>query len=584
MNPTAADNLPRLRQKVRFADAAAEALLGDHVAALCRPDAESWQEVKHNVARTVYRGRLGDREIYLKHYHAPSLVHRLARRLGFSDAMYEMRFSEYLSSRGVPTPRALAAMCADGVEWLVTDALPSAIAADRWHLQQLERGRQGRAAIQRAIVALAKMIGRMHAAGVIHRDLHCGNILLRADTPRPQPVLADLHRAGRRRHLSRRARAVNLAQLLHDRRDFTTRTERLRFLKHYLSAGKAPGTLRGWEIMVEEFARRHTSRQHAQRDRRITGNNRYFTRLRLSGGWRGHAVLESKRRPAGSHAADLAFSADDWQQALAHPEDLFSGEGVTGVKDSPSSLVVRRRLQVGAQSVEVYLKRRRRKQPWKIIPDCLRRARAIRAFKLGHALLTRRIATALPLAALERRVGPFLADSILVTEAVDGTRLNKFLDAYLGQAGRSESPLDSAQQRQLAQDVLWQLGRLLQRLHDNSFSHRDLKAPNMLVHWSEGEMPEIILVDLDGLKRVRHMTTRRRFQGLMRLNVSLLKCPSVNHAGRLRMLLGYIRRPGSGRINFKPYWRVLENWSARKLARQIRSRRRRQRAARRPAS
>jgi hypothetical protein len=69
----------------------------------------------------------------------------------------------------------------------------------------------------------------------------------------------------------------------------------------------------------------------------------------------------------------------------------------------------------------------------------------------------------------------------------------------------------------------------------------------------------------------------------MRLNVSLLKCPVVNRAGRLRMLLGYFRRPGRGPINFKAYWRVLEDWSARKLRRQILSRRKRQKAARRPS-
>jgi hypothetical protein len=69
----------------------------------------------------------------------------------------------------------------------------------------------------------------------------------------------------------------------------------------------------------------------------------------------------------------------------------------------------------------------------------------------------------------------------------------------------------------------------------------------------------------------------------MRLNVSLLACPTVNQAGRLRMLLGYLRRPGCGRIDFKPYWRVLEEWSQKKIRRQIRSRRKRQKAARRPA-
>jgi tRNA A-37 threonylcarbamoyl transferase component Bud32 len=579
-----AESIPRLRRLVRFADKAAEALLGDHVATLCRPEGRAWQQVKHNVARTVYRGRISGAEIYLKHYHSPSPVHRIARGLGFSDAMREMRFAKHLSRRGVSTPPVLAAMCHDGIEWLATAALPSVISAEKWHQEQLSRGPAGRRNIQRAIAALAETVGRMHVSGVIHRDLHCGNILLGTDTPEAQPVLVDLHRARRRRKLSRRARAANLAQLLHDRRDFTTRTERLRFLKHYLLASRSAGTTRGWQIMIEEFARRHTARQYAQRDHRTSGNNRYFARLTIPGGWRGHAVLESKRRLAGSQAAELAFTAEDWQQALTKPQDLFSGQDVEVVKDSPGTLVVRRRLQVGGHNLDVFLKRRRRKQAWKIIADCFRPARAVRAFKLGHALLTRRIATALPLAALEHRAGPLLMDNILVTEAVDGLRLNKFLETHLGQQSRSANPLDSAQQRQLARHVLWELGRLVQRLHDSSFAHRDLKAPNLLVRWQSGQMPEVILVDLDGLKRVRHLSARRGFQGLMRLNVSLLNCPCVNHAGRLRMLLGYLRRPGCGRINFKPYWRVLEKWSAKKIARQIRARRSRQKAVRRPAA
>ena len=571
--------------EVLYADAETAARFGKLFDPAFDAPGDEWSRVKHNTSRTVYRGHLAGREIYLKHFHNHSVLHDLMRRLGSSGAMREMRFSRYLAAHGVPTAPALAAACRDGVEWLATDAVAPAQPADTWHDDQLHRGPAGKRLIQRAVVQLARLVGRMHAAGVIHRDLHCGNILVRTAEDADggiELVLMDLHRAHRRRKLSRRAMAANLAQLFHDRYYFTTRTERLRFLKHYLDASGAPGSLGGWQLLVEHFARMHTRRQHGQRDRRVFKRTQYFTRLRLPAGWRGYAVLASKRRMAGSHAAECRFRPDQWKQLLRDPRALLGGEGAEVVKDSSSSLIVRRTLRVGPHVLEVYVKRARRKRKWKVLLDCFRPARSMRAFCLGHALLTRRIATALPLVALERRIGPFLVDSLLVTEAVEAPQLHEFLNTWLAIPPEGDTPLSVPQQRQLGQEVLWQLGRTLRRLHNNRFAHRDLKATNLLVRWSPGESPEVVLVDLDGLTRPRVLTTRRRFQGLMRLNVSLLKCPIVNRAGRLRMLMGYLRRPGTGRINFKPYWRVLEKWSARKIRQQIRSRRKRQKAVRRP--
>jgi len=579
---TTKESTAGLSGKVAYADDAAAALLEGRVAELSAPDRHGWETIKHNASRTVYRKELDGQLVYLKHYHSQSLIHRIARRLGASDARGEMRFSQHLRAGGVPTAHPLAAMCSNGIEWLAMRAVAPAEPLDAWHSRQSDAGPQGPLQVQQATGALGRIVGRMHAAGLIHKDLHSGNILVRTDRGGEALVLMDLHRAVKRRWLSRLARAANLAQLYHDRLDFTSRTERLRFLKHYLASHNAGGTLRGWQRLVELHARRYTRKMHAQRDRRIAANNRYFTRLGLDRGWRGHAILASKRRMAGSKAAELEFTAGQWHEALAHPESLTEGEDVEVIKKSPSGLVVRRKLAIGPHLLDVYIKRPRRKRAWKWIADCFRSSRSLRGFRLGHALLTRRIATALPLAAIERRVGPLLLDSVLITEAVEQPRLREFLDTWLAQPTRGKPPLEFAQQRHLAQQVLWQMGRLLQRLHDNSFAHRDLKANNMLVRWLPGHSPEIVLLDLDGLMPRWHLSARQKFQGLMRLNVSLLECPVVNHAGRLRMLMGYIRRPGCGRINFKPYWHLLARWSSRKLRQQIRSRQRRQRAARRP--
>jgi tRNA A-37 threonylcarbamoyl transferase component Bud32 len=569
---------PDVTGKVHFADDQTRALLRGHLEELSQPRPPTWQRVKYNASRTVYRGRLEGREIYLKHFHGQSLFHRLGRMVGFSRARYEMHFAQYLRSRDLLAVPPLATVCHNGVEWLATLAISPAEVCDAWHIRQLSRGPTGAAAIRRGCLAMAETIARMHEIGVIHCDLHCGNILVQANSTAFQLVLTDLHRMKRRRRLSRRAKAANLALLLHDRRDLTTRTERLRFLKHYLACTGAAGTLCGWITLISDFARRHTRRQHSQRDRRVVGLNRYFAPLSLPGRWRGHVILASKWRPPGSAAAGIEFTVEQWREALANPQALLDGRDAQVVKSSDSGTVVRCRLVGGGHDLDVYVKRPRRKRRWKIILDCFRTSRPLHAFRTGHELLTRGIATAMPLAALERRFGPLLLDSILITETVHGPHLNQFLQPRLARLADPQlADLSEEQQRKLAHDALTNLGHMVQRLHDNNFAHRDLKSVNILVHWQTSARPQAVLIDLDGLWRLRKISARRRFRGLMRLNVSLLACTSINHSGRLRMLLGYLRRPGCGKIRFKSYWRVLERWSAGKLRQQIRSRRKHQR-------
>lgn len=568
---------------VIYADSAARAELAPWVDQLSRPETNAGAErLRYIAPRSVWRAKAGGKTYLIKQFHSTNLWHRLGELIAGPESRRELRRSERLRKRGVPVVAVLAAGADGTTAWTISRSEESACPLESWHDDLLARPeRPDRKAERLVMDRLADLLARMHDAGVRSGDLRTAAFQIAGPPENPDLALVDLHRVGFTFGVGRGDRARDLAKLMHDRLHATNRTQRLRFLRRYLQASHAGGTLRGWAVMVEHFAKARAKSVLAEQDRRILRANKYFASLSLPNHWKAHVLLTGKRLPEPTALHDAAFAADQWRAALADPRALLVAPDAEVVKDEDSSLIVRRRLRIGSRDVDVYIKRTRRMSHFKGLADMLRRGRSIRAFLLGHMLLHRRIPTATPLAAMERRVGPLLLDGVLITETVQpAERLNRFVEAWLGRDATRQRGIDSENQRRLARDLLVQLGRLLRRLHHAGFAHRDLKASNVLVSWRRCGPPQVVMIDLDGLSRRRSVSRRRRFQGLMRLNVSLLECTSVNHAGRLRMLLGYLRRPGSGRINFKPYWRELERWSSRKLGQQIASRRRRQKRRR----
>ncbi|MFW6146352.1 MAG: lipopolysaccharide kinase InaA family protein [Planctomycetota bacterium] len=544
---------------VRFSDERARRTLTDHLDVLCHPEARTpgrrVVRVKTNPSRTVYACTLDGHRYYLKQFHSRDLGHRLAARLRGDDAFRELALSDHLRRRGVRTVVVLAAGRQGRMTWNISRDAGST-SADRWHDARAgARDRATVAEIRRVLGATARLIGAMHAAGVVHHDLHAGNLFLPDTDGAAEPVLADLHRAGRRRWLSRSARARNLAQLAYDRFHATTRTDRLRFLKAYLRACGAGGTLRGWARLVGRLTETHARRLLTSRDRRVNGTNRYFATLRLDGGWRGHVVLASKRRPPFSDAAAMTFTREAWRAALARPDALPAGDDAEPVKAGRAGALVRRRLTIGSHRVDVYIKRHHHRGILKRLGDLVRPSRPLRAFRLGHTLLARRIPTALPLAALEQRRGRWLYDSILITEAVaPAVTLRRY----------------AARLERMPHGARWawagRVARFVRDLHDAGFSHRDLKDTNLLVAGT-GDEARLVLIDLDGLRRHRRVPWDRRLQGLMRLNAATASVEAITRTDRLRVLLTYLRRPGGPAMGWKPAWWAIQRRTARKLAR-----------------
>lgn len=113
-----------------------------------------------------------------------------------------------------------------------------------------------RHAARHATVVLARMLGRMHAWNVDHRDLKAQNLMLAERAGKLTAYLIDLDGVRIVRSLTERRRARNLARLATsmEAHPWVTRTDRLRFLRAYVSV--APLEKHTWKWFWRRIARR----------------------------------------------------------------------------------------------------------------------------------------------------------------------------------------------------------------------------------------------------------------------------------------------------------------------------------------
>ncbi|MCW5553380.1 MAG: hypothetical protein KIS67_14615 [Verrucomicrobiae bacterium] len=157
--------------------------------------------------------------------------------------------------------------------------------------------------------------------------------------------------------------------------------------------------------------------------------------------------------------------------------------------------------------------------------DSLRPTRAHRAFHHGLRLEEAGVATARVLAVGEiRRLGWPVCAYLLTEEIPGAVTLQQLL-----QTRPATVTTDLAS-----------LARILARLHSAGFSHRDLKAANVL--FDDRMRPH--LIDLDGVRRMRGPTQRQSVADLARLAKDLMAVPTISRDDWDAFLQTYCRHRG----------------------------------------
>lgn len=483
--------------------------------------------VKRGDRRAIYRIDLPHGSVFVKHRRAPGLVARVVDLLRRSASRREFDNALEAARRGVPTihPLAYATGMRQGSlteQLLVTAALPNSIQLDEFieqHGALLSPSSKKRRAL---VDALAGFCAQAHEAGLEHEDLHAGNILVVWPDEAASPSLhwIDLDKARFGRPLSWRATRRNLSMLLCGMHHLATQRDLWRFWRKYrrmrpaLRINRRQGARQIWDRGQDRVWR-----VLRNRDSRALRNNRQFSVLKTA-------------RGVGFGLRTCDASLETW---LSHPEQLLNTPGIEALKLSFGSVVLKTNL-FGDVGGAIVLKRVRAKSWAKRLLAPFRPSRARIGWLRGHVLLARGISTATPLFALEPRPAVWRGESYLATEWIAGARN---LHLYLWEL--AERP--RGERRERIRRGAEALGALLGKMHAYGVSHRDLKGCNLTAAEEDGAV-RWYLLDLEGVRLQRRLSSAQRAGNLVRLAVSAEIHPCLSKSDRWRFLRAYCRAAG----------------------------------------
>lgn len=548
--------------------------------------------VKSNDNRQVWRVAIGERFVYVKVMRPLSHWNRWRSLLRGSDAARELRTARYAQAHDIRTVQPVAAgegpVCGNDriASIFISAGLANAVPLNTFW-RELETSASSERRMRNAVIDdVALLIAHAHQNGFTHADLHAGNILLvPTGDGSYRSSFVDLQSVRINRTVNDADVVRNLAQFNQWFRLNGRLTDRMRFLNRYLhwrSAVVEGGphrrdlrlNARGMVQALRLASHQHALALNAKRDRRALRSGKYFARIRLGGGWRGHVLLKTNHPAPGSRLGRLTLAMSDWKKWMLDPlKWVTTTDRRKILKDSPSSVVCRESITMpDGQPLQVICKRALARNLVRRLQSLIRPSRPMLTWCRAHALLHRQIPTATPLAVLERRRFGLLLDSVILTEYVENAH---DLDTLLTIQLRDLPP---RVQRRLKLRLINALVRVIHQLHEAGYVHRDMKAPNILVQWQPetAEEARVLLVDLDGIHHRPRSVASGAVREITRLNVSLDHCHRLSRADRLRFLLRFLNHPDFADWQWKDLWRKIELMShnkrgakARDLARKL---------------
>jgi len=527
-------------------------------------DKTQFETIKSGSHRTVYRIQLHGLDIHLKHNRISGFRSFVREFCRTPKGKYEYDTAIRLASMGIRTIEPIACGVGQGIapeSFLITKTLEGALSLEKhWHDLIRQNASPQRPIKYQLIGALAKTLALMHAKGVLHNDLHPGNLMVILNGGQPALSLIDLFPVRiKPNSLSWAERRSNLAMLDRWAKLHTHTTDRMRLWKAYTREvaviegnGAFPFHNKDWVRYQMELLAREVMLKNLglwQRfDTRCMFNNRRFKIFKFKG-------------KAGVRVADLDMDQLEAFLGNQSPQSLFPDAKV--LKHSKSSTVMLCKLPGKDLQKEVIFKKITATKWTDPIANIFRPDGTTRSWQMATALLNRKLPTARHLAFWHQRKLLFKTDGYSLIEKIpNASDMPKYVEKIL--------KMNLAARISQIRTLIDSMASLLRKMHDSGISHRDLKSANLMIQPEENP-PKVWLVDLVGVRAHFYLSKKRKMQNLARLNASFLQTPHITLTDRVRFLRQYLRWGTEGPFEWHDWWRNIAKLTDQKIAKNLKS-------------
>ncbi len=472
--------------------------------------------IKDRGYRQVWRFEHDGEAYFLKFYPRGGYRDQFRRVFRGSPAMREFLRLQWLQRAQVPAPRATAVMMGFSLKGergdvVILEAIEPSVQLDQY---LLEAGLRGEDAPDHLSLAkqIRDIVAQLIRSKLGHQDLHLGNFLLQNG----KLFLLDAYavRAGGMRER-------DLLMLGHGARRFATRTDLQRGWNQLSTGGRMPEMNSISQWLWRRFLDSAAGRK-----------SRYFGELE-SDGWRGLYCRRSRYPHRWSRASRLEFFEEDWLREWPRLKQDMLDDRLEVLKRSRSGDVLAAKVTLGGETLDVIVKRPRRRYWYRYLNEIGRGSRPWRAWLKAWQMIVRELPVAWPLLIMEQRQLGYVTDAVLVSERVPGSTLaHADLDAIAG-PGRDT--------------LLRRTGRILRAIERFGYSHFDAKASNWIVLEDDKVGPTPVMVDVDGIRRRNWVAL-----GIRRLLRSMHENPHYAQADSLSLCRGYAPYAPLGEIAAEP--------------------------------